>query len=98
MIEDLNKKLDKFIIIPNSPITEASRNIRSLDQALKVVLEEEQPKVETLKAIATWRPRDRDGLLNPNQGISLIQNSYNGNNIYEWNIDGKFEYEIIKIL
>ena len=98
MIDDLDKKLDKSITIPDSLIIEAFKNTRTLDQVLEVAFKEVQPEVEPLKALATWRPRDRDGLLNPKQGISLIKNSYNRNNIYEWNIDEKSKYEIIKIL
>ena len=41
MIEDLDRKLDKSITILDSPITEASRNLRTLDQASKVASEEE---------------------------------------------------------
>ena len=30
--------------------------------------------------------------------LNIMQNSYNANNIYEWNIDGDFEYNILTIL
>ena len=95
MIEDLDRKLDKFVTVLDSPSTEVSRNLKTLDQASEVASEEEQPKVETLTTLATWRPK-KEGLLS--QDITLIQNSYNGNNVYEWNIDGKSEHEIIKII
>ena len=65
MIEDLDRKLDKSITIIDSPITIAFRNFRTLDQASEVASKEEQPKVESLKPLVTWRPRNR-GLLNHN--------------------------------
>ena len=49
MIEDLDKKIDKSVTIPNSLIIEVSKNIRALNQASEVAFEEEQPKVETFK-------------------------------------------------
>ena len=54
MIEDLDRKLDKFVTIPDSPSIGAFRNLRTLDQASS---EEERPKVKTLETLATWRPR-----------------------------------------
>ena len=72
MIEDLDRKLDKSITIPDSSITEASRNFRTLDQVSKVAFEEEQHKIEAFKSLATLRPRNRDGL-NHNHDMTLIQ-------------------------
>ena len=36
MIKESNRKLDQLIIIPDSPIIEASKNLRTLDQASNV--------------------------------------------------------------
>ena len=44
MIEDLDKKVDKFVTILKYPIIESSRNIKTLDRASKVASKEEQPK------------------------------------------------------
>ena len=62
MIEDLDRKLDKSVTILDSPVTEVSKNLKTLDQASEVASEEEQPKVETFTTLATWRPK-KEGLL-----------------------------------
>ena len=49
MIEDLDKKLDRFVTVPESLIIKTFRNIKTLEQALEVTSKEEQPKVEPLK-------------------------------------------------
>ena len=65
-------------------------------------MEDRNSKIEATKTIMNWRaPQKAPFRLSfPNQILHeqpfVIQNSYNDNNFYEWNINGKSKYEIIK--
>ena len=103
MIDQIDKKISRAIIPDTFPPNKSSW-IQTLDKVSKTPSDGDDQKIKAIKTIANWRalPRTsfRLGFLDralTEQSI-VVQNSYNANNIYEWNIDGKLEYEIINIL
>ena len=106
IINQIDKKLLR-VVIPKIPLADKSSRIQNLDKVSEISFNGEdknKKRIKATKTIVNWRAHQKTPFRPnfPNQTFIeqpiVIQNPYNANNIYEWNIEDKLEYEIINIL